>query len=259
MSSAYNKQLIFDIGMHIGQDTDFYLAKGFKVIAIEANPLLVQEAEVKFAEPIKNQHLKILNVGIDDKNGEFSFYVNDTYSEWSSFIKEIGERGGIYHEITVPCVTMDKIFAQYGVPYYLKVDIEGNDIQVVKHLHTLKQKPKYVSVENGNEGLLETLHEAGYTQFKFINQAKVSEMKCPKPSLEGKDVDYQFAMGSSGPFGEETVGTWKSYEQVAQEIEAYWSIPDRDANIHGWYDLHAKWESSNEWFGFKRLLKFLPG
>ena len=35
-----SNNLIFDVGLHTGQDTAFYLKKGFRVIAIEANPLL---------------------------------------------------------------------------------------------------------------------------------------------------------------------------------------------------------------------------
>lgn len=27
--------IIYDVGLHVGQDTDFYLKKGFKVIAFE--------------------------------------------------------------------------------------------------------------------------------------------------------------------------------------------------------------------------------
>lgn len=42
------KDLIFDIGMHIGQDTRHYLNKGFNVLAIEANPELVQQNKLKF-------------------------------------------------------------------------------------------------------------------------------------------------------------------------------------------------------------------
>lgn len=37
-----NAQLIYDIGAHLGEDTDFYLKKGFKVVAIEANPFLAE-------------------------------------------------------------------------------------------------------------------------------------------------------------------------------------------------------------------------
>ena len=38
--SGVRKGLIFDIGMNNGNDTDFYLAKGFHVVAVEANPFL---------------------------------------------------------------------------------------------------------------------------------------------------------------------------------------------------------------------------
>ena len=37
--------MIFDVGMHIGQDTACYLAKGFQVLAIKANPLLVRDVQ----------------------------------------------------------------------------------------------------------------------------------------------------------------------------------------------------------------------
>ena len=40
--------LIYDIGMHKGEDTDFYLRKGFSVVAIEANPDLCKECTQKF-------------------------------------------------------------------------------------------------------------------------------------------------------------------------------------------------------------------
>ena len=29
-----NDRLIFDVGLHIGQDTAYYLAKGFSVVAV---------------------------------------------------------------------------------------------------------------------------------------------------------------------------------------------------------------------------------
>ncbi|RPJ37014.1 MAG: hypothetical protein EHM27_14275 [Deltaproteobacteria bacterium] len=47
--------------------------------------------------------------------------------EWSSLIREIGARGGQYHEIWVDVVRLDTLFEKYGIPYYLKIDIEGMD------------------------------------------------------------------------------------------------------------------------------------
>ena len=50
------KNLIFDIGMHVGQDTEFYLKKGFNVVAVEANPKLVKENTEKFKEYITREN-----------------------------------------------------------------------------------------------------------------------------------------------------------------------------------------------------------
>lgn len=43
-----NAQLIYDVGGHLGEDTDFYLKKGFKVVAIEANPGLAERLSERF-------------------------------------------------------------------------------------------------------------------------------------------------------------------------------------------------------------------
>jgi len=233
-------KLIYDIGMHIGQDTAFYLAKGFDVVAIEANPLLAEEGKKKFASFIKDGRLRILNVGIGAAEGEFPFYVNETLSHWSSFDKEIATREGTFYEINVKCFKLEKILSEFGMPYYLKVDIEGADHLAIKSLYAFKERPIFVSVENGNGGLLETLCDLGYSSFKFINQATIQLHRCPFPPREGIYVDYRFEHGASGLFGEETEGVWKSYKEVSVEINAYWNNPNRDPNIHGWFDLHAK-------------------
>ena len=34
----FEDDLIYDVGMHRAEDTEFYLAKGFRVIAVEASP-----------------------------------------------------------------------------------------------------------------------------------------------------------------------------------------------------------------------------
>ena len=37
----HEQDLIYDVGMHNGDDTAYYLHKGFRVIAIDANPAMV--------------------------------------------------------------------------------------------------------------------------------------------------------------------------------------------------------------------------
>lgn len=235
------EKTIFDLGMNVGQDTAFYLAKGFRVFAIEADPLLVRDAENHFKNEIETGRLTILNIGIGDKEGVFPFYVNAKYSEWSSFDKEIGCReGGCKEVVDIPMIPFEQLLTRYGTPYYVKIDIEGNDFMVLQRLALIDARPKYLSVENGWPYMLDLLVSMGYSGFKFINQAKVQSMQCPSPAREGRDIAWPFPWGSSGPFGEDTPGEWQTAEQILVDINAYWDTPDRDANIHGWYDLHAK-------------------
>lgn len=234
-----NKGLIFDIGFHIGQDTDFYLKKGFWVVAIDANPLLVEEGKKKFSEYIDTGRLIILNIGIGKCEEVLPFYVNKQLSEWSSFDYEIGTSRGDFFVIDVPLVTLQSIAICYGTPYYMKIDIEGHDMIAIQSMRDLKDKPRYISVENGQVHMIEELYEQGYRKFKFVNQANVHEVILPSPSREGLYIQHQFPFGASGPFGEEIEGPWLNKNEVIKLSDDYWGNPNRDANIHGWYDLHA--------------------
>lgn len=235
----YN-DLIYDVGLHIGQDTAFYLKKGFRVVAIEANPILAHQVAARFADACGRGFLRVLNVGVGSQTGRFPFYVNTLHSEWSSFDKETGNRGCEAEVIEVETLPLEDIVRAHGVPYYMKIDIEGFDMMALESVGRLSERPRYISAENGQPEMLELMCSLGYSRFKFINQATVPAMRCPSPAREGLDVDYQFEFGASGPFGEDTIGVWRSRDEVLAEILAYWNTPNRDPNIHGWYDLHAQ-------------------
>lgn len=234
------RQLIYDIGMHVGQDTAFYLAKGFRVVAVEANPILVREAQRTFARELATGALTILNIGVGDRAGVFPFYVNALHSEWSSFDKEIGSRGGCKETIEIRMVPFEEVIREHGSPHYLKIDIEGHDAVMLERLELTSARPAYVSVENGWPHMLARLVRMGYTGFKFINQAEVPSMTCPVPAREGKDIPWTFPWSSSGPFGEDTPGEWLTADEVLVRIKSYWDNPALDPEVHGWYDLHAR-------------------
>ena len=58
---------IYDVGMHNGDDTAYYLAKGAHVVAIEANPDLCALAEERFKKEIGQKFLEILNCAVSDR------------------------------------------------------------------------------------------------------------------------------------------------------------------------------------------------
>ena len=85
-----DERVIIDVGMHNGTDTDFYLKKGFRVIAVEANPRLVEKARDRFAAEIASGRLEILEGAITDREGDVEFWVNLDQDLWSAVDEKIG-------------------------------------------------------------------------------------------------------------------------------------------------------------------------
>jgi len=239
-------KIIFDVGLHIGQDTEFYLKKGYKVIAIEANQFLVSQALKRFSKQVVQNDLIVLNYAISDSFGVAQFYINNDRSEWSSLEKELGSRESSFRAVEVQTCTLSSIMDTFGTPYYVKIDIEGCDLMALRQIAMSQHRPKYISVENGQKAFLDVFLTMGYDRFKFVNQAEVPNVNLSNPPLEGEFIQFKFPFGSSGPFGEEAPGEWLTSKEVEHLIDAYWSRPDRDPNIHGWYDLHAQVANSTQ-------------
>jgi FkbM family methyltransferase len=245
--------LIYDIGLHEGQDTEFYLKKGFKVIAVDANPVMVEKARVKFNDYIMTGQLVVVNTGVVESVADElpPFYVNDRNSEWSSFSKEIAARDNSpYHIVTAPCTTLADLIMKYGAPHYIKIDIEGYDHIALKSLSRSEFRPRFLSAENGNMGMLDMMVSMGYDAFKYVQQNNVAQVRLPYPPREGKLAEHTFVPGASGPFGEETPGEWKTAHEIRKEISRVWDLetetknPEHKDEIHGWFDLHARFRSN---------------
>ena len=252
------EKLIFDIGMHKGEDTRYYLSEGYQVLAIEANPVLVDEAKEKFKRQIAAGDLTILNIGIAQTESILPFYKNLRLSEWSSFDKSIGTRNGTpYEVINVQCTTTKKLFEQYGIPYYMKVDIEGYDYLCLQDLAENGEKPQFVSCEACSLDWLDIIRSKGYTKFKMISQGDNyiqidldKEKKGYYPKYQvikngiklrlQKIISFKHFYGSSGPFGNATKGEWKTYEQVKEEYESFYNKQTgQPLNPVSWFDFHA--------------------
>ena len=271
--------LIYDVGMHNGHDTAHYLSKGFRVIAVEADPALVELARERFAEPIRSGQLQLLNVAIGPNEELAKFWICDAKSEWNSFDVGIASRYGLpCHSIIVQCLRFRSLLERYGVPCYLKIDIEGNDQFCVSDLdpHDL---PRYLSFEMGHLEHLFALRQLGYTRFKLILQNDHSQLAVdpfsarewikrglrdyprlyraasglvsaprrlaaghwrPGPSSPNNGRQ-QYPSGSSGPFGEETDGPWRTLDEVAYT----WVAFQLGHSVHGtpglhlWNDVHV--------------------
>ncbi|MBE9058404.1 FkbM family methyltransferase [Sphaerospermopsis sp. LEGE 08334] len=227
-----DSNLIIDVGVHTGQDTEFYLKKGFRVIGIEAHPEIYETAKNRLKSYIESGQLTLLNIAISPKDEPITFYANLDRSFWGTIspdrVKESDRSFGTRSvEMTVTGRRFESILAEFGVPYYLKIDIEGSDLLCVKALQQFDTKPQFISIESTKASWsalleeIELLKELGYQKFKAVNQAKVTQQVAPSPPREGKYIPYQFEYGASGLFGEETPGNWLSESEV---IKAYKGI-----------------------------------
>jgi FkbM family methyltransferase len=243
--------LIFDVGMNEGQDSSFYLAKGFRVVAIDANPHLCGKVSIDRFEEISSGRLRVLNVGIAAEALELDFYVNHTSDDWSSFDPLYGQRGGHFETIKVRCRTLLEIIEECGeIPYYLKIDIEGHDQACLDALPKLEARPKFVSTEAGVVNFAEQLAPLGYGRFKIISQVWNPFLPHCKPAREGRFVDQPFTGRHSGPFGDETYGPWLTNAEFNEEhsrilnktfsgsLHERLECPQEIFN-NSWWDFHA--------------------
>jgi FkbM family methyltransferase len=219
MATDLEKDLIYDVGMFSGEDTEFYLKKGFRVVAIEAVPAQAERAANRFREYLDSGHLTILSVAIAENDGPMDFYLSDEASLSSADPENRGHLAG-FVKAKVQGSRFSNILAQHGMPYFLKVDIEGSDILCLKALKEFASRPKFISIESSRGSWSQLLAEfalfkdLGYTRFKVVPQQKVISQICPFPAREGDYVDHHFQWEASGMFGEEAPGEWLTESQA---------------------------------------------
>ena len=205
------KDVILDVGLNIGQDTRNYLAAGHRVIALEANPALAQRVRQgqPFANAIRLNQLLILNKAVTDRgvstpgvNQSVIFWVNQYDGERSSVSRQkcacskLPCRYRRCVPVHVPVTTCAELIHEYGVPLYVKVDIEGFDWACVSTIATLAQQtgnaPRFLSAEEMPVRLLRQLYDAGYDSVKCQDQRPFWTQN--DPMLKG-----------SGNFGDQVV------------------------------------------------------
>ena len=73
--------LIYDVGLHKGEDAEFYLKMGFKVIGIEAHPDLVQHCRTRFRHELARGQMQIIAGAIApaSKGPSITFYKNTEF------------------------------------------------------------------------------------------------------------------------------------------------------------------------------------
>ena len=264
--------------MHDGDDSDFYLRKGFRVVAVEADPEVCRATAERFPSFLETGQLKIVNKAIAPTPGPVTFYRSQTPG-WGSVVSkwacDNAALGVASEPIIVDGITLADLVREYGDAFYMKLDIEGMDRLALESLAATSVRPRYISMETSFardpsfaavQAEFEQLARLGYDRFKIIDQVHVEDQRPPNPPLAGSYVPIRFTNGASGLFGEESPGPWLTRESALAmfrrlvrwkwlEVRLYrnmryyllycrirFRLTGRYSNL-GWYDIHAKHSS----------------
>ena len=236
--------LIFDLGVSEGNDTAFYLAKGFRVVAVEADPWMVARLRQRFAAEIVSGDLKLLPFAASDTFGDvIAFHVHKNLQGTSGVSINPDLDPSDYLEAQqVLTIDWATLLAQ-GMPRYVKIDIENNELAFLAGMARTGIVPEFISVEAHSVKPVERLFELGYRRFKLVDQVPIGGFHMPKQQREGRQVARPEFNHASGPFGLDVFydDDWLGLDA----FKAAW-IEARPNGARGtWYDCHA-WKPADE-------------
>jgi FkbM family methyltransferase len=276
--------LIFDIGAHRGEDTMFYLLKGFRVVAVEANPTLIEILQREFAPALQSGQLILIDKILAMESFTTQrFYRNHNMSLWGTTHTAMVERNrnilaADSEALELETISLTELMQIFGVPYYLKVDIEGDDLMCIQQLAGVApaERPHYISIESDKVNWRNLMAEfacfdmLGYDHFQVIAQHQVGAQTIPVPAREGQNIaleNYKIVKDMTGLFGKDLPpeswqgknATIRKYRKIffqywlngdngilnrwrhgkkRHEIQQFW---DRLLGFEvGWYDTHAR-------------------
>jgi FkbM family methyltransferase len=168
--------LCFDVGAHLGDRSEAWLALGATVVGIEPQPRF----SVYLANEFKGNpsyHNEAVALGATHTTATLHisnlFPTLSTLSgqDWRKKIHEATPLSISYDEtVEIKVLTLDELIAKYGKPKFIKIDVEGYETEVLKGL---SYAVPFISFEVLSftselmEECLLILSKLGYQEFNF--------------------------------------------------------------------------------------------
>jgi FkbM family methyltransferase len=165
------ESVVWDVGANVGVFT--FAAAGIacagQVIAIEADPWLGALLRRTLALPeYGSRRVAVLSAALSDKNGVSEFVIAQRGRASNYLVKAGGwtQTGGIRERLHVATLTIDTLLDQFPPPTFVKIDVEGAEVMVLRGASKLLRDVKptlYVEVGGENsDSVTQLLHSFGY-------------------------------------------------------------------------------------------------
>tara|TARA_Y100000768_G_scaffold387635_1_gene379577 strand:+ start:1888 stop:2661 length:774 start_codon:yes stop_codon:yes gene_type:complete len=229
------KKIIYDLGACTGENLNYYLSKADQVIALEANPENCKNIQKKFSKEIQEKKLILINciVGIDPNINVENFYVHKTNYLLGQF--PVPNDPDNFKKVQVNYIDILELLKKYGIPYYIKIDLEEYDHIILERILSHKVKVDYISSE------IKKIED-----FFLFSKFKKD---CSFKIIDGHTVHLvynNFLENSAGPFGNDLKGNWVSYDN-------FYKLLKFKLGQRGWLDIHISFidQGENTFFKFK--------
>lgn len=132
--------LAFDIGAHVGDRTASFRRLGARVVALEPQPLCGRVLRLLYG---RDPMVAVVGAAAGEHRGRIVLHVNQANPTVSTAANEfiaaadgaIGWEGQTWDtRIAVDVVTLDRLIATYGEPRFVKIDVEGMELAVLRGL-----------------------------------------------------------------------------------------------------------------------------
>lgn len=241
---AGDKELVYDVGMNDGSDALHYLKKGYRVVSVEANPLLVKSVskDQRFQPYLKDGSFKIESKAIGETDGgNLTFYTpkspdptidkllggledgklsgfGTTDKDFICKCEKMGQPlTNCCNVQQVEMISCDSLLKKHGVPIFMKIDVEGHDGKCLASLRgrCAKELPQFITYEDpdlhpANEdaaAVAEYVHSMGYTDFKNIQEKPTDYWAAPSSPYGWGDELTDFKMGKK----------WKTKDEALED------------------------------------------
>ena len=143
---GYRGVLVFDIGANVGDKASLFSSLGQKVVAIDPDQANYRLLKRRF---FFSRNVRIVNCAIGAAEGKENFYIssegssiNTLSKKWKSILEtpslnRWSSETGFQLSYEVDVQTLESIITKYGTPYFVKIDVEGYELEVLKGLKSM--------------------------------------------------------------------------------------------------------------------------